>query len=126
MIGALGAALSVWHEWLDKPREVNGIDSMPGTYLGPQSSETDIRTYLDSINAPYESLPESELFAKVAQILPKENVVGWFQGRMEFGPRALGGRSILGDPRRKKMPSVMNLKIIRNVLIICENDKLNL
>jgi carbamoyltransferase len=109
--GALGAALSVWHEYLDKPREVNGIDRMQGAYLGPQSSETDIRTYLDSINAPYESLPESELFAKVAHILRKENVVGWFQGRMEFGPRALGGRSILGDPRSQKMQSVMNLKI---------------
>jgi len=109
--GALGAALSVWYEYLDKPREVNGIDSMQGAYLGPQSSETDIRTYLDSINAPYESLPESELFAKVAQILAEENVVGWFQGRMEFGPRALGGRSILGDPRSQKMQSVMNLKI---------------
>ena len=109
--GALGAALSVWYEYLDKPREVNGIDSMLGAYLGPQSSETDIRTYLDSINAPYESLPESELFAKVAQILAEENVVGWFQGRMEFGPRALGGRSILGDPRSQKMQSVMNLKI---------------
>jgi carbamoyltransferase len=109
--GALGAALSVWHEYLDKPRDVNGIDRMLGAYLGPHSSETDIRTYLDSINAPYESLPESELFSKVAHILHKENVVGWFQGRMEFGPRALGGRSILGDPRSQKMQSVMNLKI---------------
>lgn len=109
--GALGAALSVWHEYLDKPRSVNGIDSMQGAYLGPQSSDTEIGSYLDSIQAPYEKLPETELLAKVAQILAAENVVGWFHGRMEFGPRALGGRSILGDPRSQKMQSVMNLKI---------------
>jgi carbamoyltransferase len=109
--GALGAALSIWHEYLDKPRAVNQIDSMQGAYLGPQSSDTDIRTYLDSINAPYEYLADDELFPKLAQILSDENVVGWFHGRMEFGPRALGGRSILGDPRSTKMQSVMNLKI---------------
>ena len=109
--GALGAALSVWHEYQDKPRAVNQVDSMQGAYLGPQSSDTDIRTYLDSINAPYEYLPDDELLPKLAQILSDENVVGWFHGRMEFGPRALGGRSILGDPRSTKMQSVMNLKI---------------
>ncbi|RKZ36104.1 MAG: hypothetical protein DRQ49_18445, partial [Gammaproteobacteria bacterium] len=109
--GALGAALSVWHEYQDKPRAVNQVDSMQGAYLGPQSFDTDIRTYLDSINAPYESLPDDELLPKLAQILSDENVVGWFHGRMEFGPRALGGRSILGDPRSTKMQSVMNLKI---------------
>jgi len=109
--GALGAALSVWHEYQDKPRTVNQIDSMRGAYLGPQSSDTDIRTYLESINAPYEELPDEKLFPKLAQILNDENVIGWFHGRMEFGPRALGGRSILGDPRSTKMQSVMNLKI---------------
>jgi len=109
--GALGAAMSVWHEYLDKPRSVNLMDSMQGAYLGPQSSDTDIRTYLESINAPYEYLPDDKLFPKLAQVLGDENVVGWFHGRMEFGPRALGGRSILGDPRSAKMQSVMNLKI---------------
>ncbi|MDM8559738.1 carbamoyltransferase [Candidatus Parabeggiatoa sp. HSG14] len=109
--GALGAALSVWYEYLDKPRTVNKTDSMQGAYLGPQSNEKDIRTYLDSINAPYEYLPDDTLFPKIAHVLAEENVVGWFQGRMEFGPRALGGRSILGDPRSPKMQSVMNLKI---------------
>jgi len=109
--GALGAALSVWHEYLDKPRSVNLMDSMQGAYLGPQSSDTDIRTYLESINAPYEYLSDDQLLPKLAQILGDENVVGWFHGRMEFGPRALGGRSILGDPRSTKMQSVMNLKI---------------
>jgi carbamoyltransferase len=109
--GALGAALSVWYEYLDKSREVNGIDRMQGAYLGPKSSDTDIRTYLESINAPYEYLADDELFPKLAHILGDENVVGWFHGRMEFGPRALGGRSILGDPRSTKMQSVMNLKI---------------
>ncbi|HIE02521.1 MAG TPA: hypothetical protein EYP59_19925 [Thiotrichaceae bacterium] len=121
--GALGAAFSVWHEYLDKPRTQNTsnpslkkeeralADSMQGAYLGPQSSETEIRTYLESINAPYEYLPDEELLPKLAQILADENVIGWFQGRMEFGPRALGGRSILGDPRSTKMQSVMNRKI---------------
>ncbi|HDN26125.1 MAG TPA: hypothetical protein ENG03_03335 [Thioploca sp.] len=109
--GALGAALSVWHEYLDKPRQVNDKDQMQGAYLGPQSDDKEIRTYLDSINAPYEYLPDSELLPKLAQILADENVVGWFHGRMEFGPRALGGRSIIGDPRSTKMQSIMNLKI---------------
>ncbi len=121
--GALGAAFSVWHEYLDKPRTQNTsnpslkkeerplADSMQGAYLGPQSSETEIRTYLEGINAPYEYLPDEELLPKLAQILADENVIGWFQGRMEFGPRALGGRSILGDPRSTKMQSVMNRKI---------------
>lgn len=121
--GALGAAFSVWHEYLDKPRTQNTsnpslkkeerplADSMQGAYLGPQSSETEIRTYLESINAPYDYLPDEELLPKLAQILADENVIGWFQGRMEFGPRALGGRSILGDPRSTKMQSVMNRKI---------------
>lgn len=109
--GALGAALSVWHEYLDKPRQVNGTDMMLGAYLGPQAEEIDICNYLNSIDAPYECLSDEELLPKLAQILAEENVIGWFQGRMEFGPRALGGRSILGDPRSAKMQSVMNLKI---------------
>jgi len=109
--GALGAAFSVWHQYLDKPRAVNGGDKMQGAYLGPQPNADDIQNYLDSIQAPYEYLPDEYLFPKLAQLLAEEQVVGWFQGRMEFGPRALGARSILGDPRSPKMQSVMNLKI---------------
>ncbi len=110
--GALGAAYSVWHEYLNNPREADNInDSMEGAYLGTKSSNDEIKTYLDSIEAPYKYLPDEELLPKVAEILAKENVVGWFQGRMEFGPRALGGRSIIGDPRSPKMQSIMNLKI---------------
>jgi carbamoyltransferase len=108
---ALGAALSVWHEYLDQPRSANGTDKMQGAYLGPQSTIEEIRTYLESIDAPFEYLPDAKLLPKLAEILATENVVGWFQGRMEFGPRALGARSILGDPRSPKMQSVMNLKI---------------
>jgi carbamoyltransferase len=109
--GALGAALSVWHEYLDKPRKVNGMDHMSGAYLGPRFSNEQIKAYLDSVNASYVKLDDPELMPRLAEILELENVVGWFQGRMEFGPRALGGRSIIGDPRSKAMQSVMNLKI---------------
>lgn len=109
--GALGAALSIWHEYLDKPRTVNGMDNMSGAFLGPRFSDNEIKAYLDSVNAKYVKLDDSELMPKLAEALEQENVVGWFQGRMEFGPRALGGRSIIGDPRSKAMQSVMNLKI---------------
>lgn len=109
--GALGAALTAWHEHLDKGREVNSSDAMQGSYLGPRYKEADITKYLDSVKAGYEILEDDELMSRLAEILEQENVVGWFQGRMEFGPRALGGRSIIGDPRSKKMQSVMNLKI---------------
>ena len=109
--GALGAALSVWHEYLDNPRQVNGNDSMRGAYLGPRSSERAIQDYLDSVNARYETLDDDALIPRLAEVLDGENVVGWAQGRMEFGPRSLGGRSIIGDPRSQKMQSVMNLKI---------------
>jgi len=91
--GALGAALSVWHEYLDKPRTVNGADHMSGAYLGPRFSDDQIKTYLDSVNASYVKLDDLELMPRLADALEQENVVGWFQGRMEFGPRALGGRS---------------------------------
>lgn len=109
--GAVGAALSAWYEYLGQPRHVNGMDDMQGAYLGPCYSNTEITHYLDSIGAPYQSFQDSELLPKVAEILEAENVVGWFQGRMEFGPRALGGRSIIGDSRSPRMQSVMNLKI---------------
>jgi carbamoyltransferase len=109
--GAVGAALSVWHQYLAKPRHVNGADGMQGSYLGPRFSENEIRQYLDSIGARYVQMEDAELLPRVADFLSQEKVVGWFQGRMEFGPRALGGRSIIGDPRSPKMQSVMNLKI---------------
>jgi carbamoyltransferase len=109
--GALGAALSVWHEYLEQPRTASGKDTMSGSYLGPRFSNAEIRDYLDSIGASYAELPDEALLPRVAGILAEEHVVGWFQGRMEFGPRALGGRSIIGDPRSTAMQSVMNLKI---------------
>ena len=109
--GALGAALAVWHDRHDGVRKVEPGDSMSGAYLGPQFNKEEIRQYLDSAGAVYEELDDDVLMPRVADILSQENVVGWFQGRMEFGPRALGARSIIGDPRSKKMQSVMNLKI---------------
>lgn len=84
---------------------------MQGSYLGPSFSNSEIRIYLDSIRASYQEMTDDELFAKVAELLEQGKVIGWFQGRMEFGPRALGNRSILGDARSVGMQSVMNLKI---------------
>jgi len=109
--GAVGAALAVWHEHLDHPRRVNGGDSMRGAYLGPRFTDTEIQSQLDAIGAKYRRMDEGSLLPEVARHLSEECVVGWFQGRMEFGPRALGGRSILGDPRSRRMQSMMNLKI---------------
>ncbi|MDZ4140994.1 MAG: carbamoyltransferase [Methylotenera sp.] len=109
--GSLGAALTVWHEYLDQPRQASENDSMKGSYLGPRCEDQEIKQYLDSINAKYEKLEDAVLMPKLADILADENVVGWCQGRMEFGPRSLGGRSIIGDPRSQKMQSIMNLKI---------------
>jgi len=109
--GAVGAALAVWHQYEGKPRTVNGGDTMFGSYLGPRANDDDIRSYLESVGANYEKLADEDLFDRLARVLADENVLGWFQGRMEFGPRALGGRSIIGDPRSGKMQSVMNLKI---------------
>ncbi len=109
--GALGAALVVWHEYHDQPRSVNGHDSMAGSYLGPRFSDNEIRAQLDAQGAVYEQLDAGQMPERLGDILADEKVVGWFQGRMEFGPRSLGGRSIIGDPRSEKMQSVMNLKI---------------
>ena len=110
--GALGSALAIWHQYCDQPRTVNGSDKMRGAYLGPQFSDTAIRQYLDSVRANYQKFEdEAELIAAVTDTLAQEQVVGWFHGAMEFGPRALGHRSIIGDPRSAKMQSVMNLKI---------------
>ncbi len=109
--GAIGAALSAHHEYLEKPRAAPQGDSMQGAYLGPNYDENEIKEYLDSVGANYSLLPDEELFKETAKSLEDEKVIGWFAGRMEFGPRALGGRSIIGDSRSKKMQSVMNLKI---------------
>jgi carbamoyltransferase len=109
--GALGAALATWHEHHHAERTTKGQDQSIGSYLGPQYSNEHIKQELDDLNARYTELNDSDLMPQLAQILDQENVVGWFQGRMEFGPRALGGRSIIGDPRSEKMQSVMNLKI---------------
>ena len=109
--GAVGAALSGWHEYLASPRHVNGSDLMRGSYLGPRHNNEDITDYLESIGASYRRIDDEALFSELAQILDGDNVLGWFQGRMEFGPRSLGGRSIIGDARSRKMQSTMNLKI---------------
>lgn len=109
--GALGAALGIWYEYLGNPRQVNGNDSMHGSYLGPRSSTHAIKDYLDSLNAHYERLDDDALMPYLAELLANGHVIGWSQGRMEFGPRSLGGRSIIGDPRSQKMQSIMNLKI---------------
>jgi len=109
--GALGAALVAWHDYHDKPRKVNGHDQMEGSYLGPRYEDATIKTQLDNMNAVYEHLDDAKLDDRLGDILADEKVVGWFQGRMEFGPRSLGGRSIIGDPRSEKMQSIMNLKI---------------
>ncbi len=109
--GALGAAQVAWYEKYRAERIVTTPDSMKGSYLGPKYKDPQIETELDAIGAEYTRLDDAELMPKLAQILADEKVVGWFQGRMEFGPRALGGRSIIGDPRSQKMQSVMNLKI---------------
>ena len=109
--GALGAALVAWHEYHDQPRTVNGHDAMAGSYLGPVFDRDAIKAQLDSQGAVYEELAPGDVPERLSAILADEKVVGWFQGRMEFGPRSLGGRSIIGDPRSEKMQSVMNLKI---------------
>ncbi|MCP4611401.1 MAG: carbamoyltransferase [Planctomycetes bacterium] len=110
--GALGAALFVWYQLLNNERKVDGHDSQHASLLGPDFSNEQIRLFLDSVNAKYHSHQDQEqLFDKVADLIGHEKVIGWYQGRMEFGPRALGNRSIIGDARSVKMQSVMNLKI---------------
>jgi len=109
--GALGAAYCSWFGKHGGARTVNPADSMRGAYLGPRYPAAAIRSALDAAGAVYTELDDDALFARLADILASDQVVGWFQGRMEFGPRALGGRSIIGDPRSQTMQSVMNLKI---------------
>ncbi len=110
--GALGAALFVWHQLLDNERSVGSDGDLQfGTYLGPEYSEPEIRDFLDTNNYPYDYLGNGEMPSRIADLVADGKVIGWFQGRMEFGPRALGSRSIIGDARNPKMQSQMNLKI---------------
>ncbi len=114
--GALGAALSAWYQYFENPRSAREvcrghIDGMKASYLGPSFSAEEIQNQLDGIGASYRRFSKREVATWTAEQLAQEKVVGWFQGRMEFGPRALGARSILGDPRSTKMQSMMNLKI---------------
>ncbi|HZY86825.1 MAG TPA: carbamoyltransferase C-terminal domain-containing protein, partial [Gemmataceae bacterium] len=110
--GALGAALFVWHQLLEKPRRPRGEDAQQGSLLGPRYSNEEVRRFLHRAEAPCRPFTrEGDLLAHVARALADGKVVGWFQGRMEFGPRALGARSILGDPRSPRMQALMNVKI---------------
>jgi carbamoyltransferase len=111
--GALGVALFIWYQLLDNPRQADGKrDAQFGSYLGPAYSADEIQRFLDAHGCVYERVDEEqELLRRVADLIARENVIGWFQGRMEFGPRALGARSIIGDPRSSNMQSTMNLKI---------------
>ena len=110
--GSLGNALFIWHQLLDKPRTLTGSDSQRGSLLGPEYSDDEIRKVLETRGAVFQRMKSpNELCEAVAERLDRQHVVGWFQGRMEFGPRALGGRSILGDARSAEMQSRMNLKI---------------
>jgi carbamoyltransferase len=110
--GAVGAALSAWYRYENKPRTADGLkDRMKGSYLGPTFTGHEAEQRLQAAGAVYQRVEDRDLFDRVASELAKGKVVGWCQGRMEFGPRALGGRSILGDARNTKMQSVMNLKI---------------
>lgn len=110
--GALGAALAVWHEELGNARApTTGKDAMKGSYLGPSFSNDQITRELTAAGAKFEILSDEDMIARTARALSEEKAVGWFQGRMEFGPRALGGRSILGDPRSETMQKLLNLKV---------------
>ena len=110
--GALGAALAVWYEYLGNEREVaEEKDCQQGSYLGPEFADSEIQNFLNQGNIPSHHLSDTDLIKKTAELLAKEKIIGWFQGRMEFGPRALGARSILADPRSPGMQRKLNLKI---------------
>ena len=109
--GSLGAALAFWHKELNQPRNITISDKMKGSYLGPDFKETEIRKKLLELNANFKELKDDELIEIVANELKNQKTVGWFQGRMEFGPRALGGRSIIADPRSEFMQKELNLKV---------------
>ncbi len=109
--GSLGAALALWHIDQGNKRSVNLNDDMKGSYLGNEFKQDEIEIELKTVGANFETYKYNELIDKTAELLSNEKVIGWFQGRMEFGPRALGGRSILGDPRSDKMQKNLNLKV---------------
>jgi carbamoyltransferase len=110
--GALGAALFTWHQYLGHKRQVDNVNDLQrGSYLGPQFSRDEIRGFLIRQHAPFVELSDKEIPERIADLIKAEKVVGWFYGRMEFGPRALGARSIIGDAQSPKMQEVMNLKI---------------
>jgi carbamoyltransferase len=110
--GAIGAAMFVWYHLLDNHRKSDGSDKQQASLLGPAYSNEQIRTFLESVNAVYHTFEDEEkLIEKVADLINEGKVIGWFRGRMEFGPRALGSRSIIGDARSEKMQSIMNQKI---------------
>ena len=108
--GSLGAALAFWHKELDRPRTVFE-DQMKGSYLGPSFKDSEIKKELLRLKGKFELLSTEDLINKLAEELKNKKTIGWFQGRMEFGPRALGGRSIIADPRSEKMQKELNLKV---------------
>jgi carbamoyltransferase len=109
--GAVGAALAAHHLFKDQPRQTNGADGMSGSYLGPEFSQAEIERRLTAAGARFAVLGEDDMIAATAEGLAEQKAVGWFQGRMEFGPRSLGARSILGDPRSSDMQKTLNLKV---------------
>jgi len=109
--GALGAALFAWYQYLDQDRQARQPDSQSGSYLGPSFNDQEIEDFLRKNNLPYQKLEDYQLYNRVTDLMLEEKVIGWFQGRMEYGPRALGNRSIIGDARSEKMQKKMNLKI---------------
>ena len=109
--GSLGAALAFWHIEKNKERNVSKTDDMQGTYLGPKYSQEEIEKVLNKLGAKFHVLDEEKIIDITAECLSKGDAIGWFQGRMEFGPRALGGRSILGDARSSTMQKNLNLKV---------------
>ena len=109
--GALGGALAVWHKELNKPRKINPNDAMQGSYLGPSYEQNSIERELSDCDAKFDSVTEDEMIEQTSNALADGKAVGWIQGRMEFGPRSLGSRSILGDPRSEKMQKTLNLKV---------------
>ena len=110
--GALGAALFAWHQYLGNQRQPDGTkDSQRGSYLGPDFKKDEIRKFLIERTAPFVELSDAEIPERISDLIKAEKVIGWFSGRMEFGPRALGARSIIGDAQSAQMQEVMNLKI---------------
>src|SRR5712671_1033625 len=109
--GAVGSALAAYHLFKGQPRQTNGADTMSGSFLGPEFSQVEVEHRLTAAGAKFDVLAEDAMIAATAQALASEKAVGWFQGRMEFGPRSLGARSILGDPRSPLMQKTLNLKV---------------